>query len=61
MIHAAAHFANENSIINPERDLKTNILGTLNILEYCRKKKLKNLYTCLHHVFMAIKILQEKM
>tara|TARA_B100001057_G_C22855999_1_gene952696 strand:- start:86 stop:1018 length:933 start_codon:yes stop_codon:yes gene_type:complete len=41
LIHAAAHFANENSIINPDKDLKTNILGTLNILEYSRKKRIK--------------------
>ncbi len=38
LIHAAAHFANENSIINPDKDLKTNILGTLNMLKYSKKK-----------------------
>ena len=41
LIHAAAHFANENSIINPDKDLKTNILGTLNMLKYSKKKKVK--------------------
>jgi len=41
LIHSAAHFANENSIINPEKDLKTNILGTLNMLKYSKKKKVK--------------------
>lgn len=39
VIHAAAHFANENSIINPSKDLKSNILGTLNLLEYFKYKK----------------------
>jgi len=41
VIHAAAHFANENSIINPTKDLKTNILGTLNILEFSKQKRIK--------------------
>ena len=41
VIHAAANFANENSIINPNKDLKTNILGTLNVLEFCRKNNVK--------------------
>lgn len=45
VIHAAAHFANENSIINPSKDLKSNILGTLNLLEYFKhKKKSKIIY-----------------
>ena len=41
VIHAAAHFANENSILNPEKDLNTNILGTLNLLQHFKKKKIK--------------------
>jgi len=41
VIHAAANFANENSIINPNKDLKTNILGTLNLLEFGRKNNVK--------------------
>jgi len=32
--HLAAHFANQNSVDNPETDLKVNGLGTLKILQY---------------------------
>ena len=41
VIHAAANFANENSVLNPHKDLKSNILGTLNVLEFSKKKKVK--------------------
>ena len=41
VIHAAANFANENSVLNPVKDLKSNILGTLNVLELSKKKKIK--------------------
>jgi UDP-glucose 4-epimerase len=34
--HLAAHFANQNSVDNPEIDLSVNGLGTLKILEYSR-------------------------
>lgn len=37
IFHLAAHFANQNSVEHPAADLKTNTLGTLNILE-----KIKN-------------------
>lgn len=41
VIHAAAHFANQNSIDYPLHDLKSNILGTLNILEICKNKNIR--------------------
>lgn len=37
----AAHFANQNSVDYPYEDIKTNILGQVNVLEAC--KKVKNL------------------
>lgn len=36
VFHLAAFFANQNSIDYPERDLKTNGLGTLKLLEYAK-------------------------
>jgi UDP-glucose 4-epimerase len=32
--HLAAHFANQNSVDNPETDLQVNGMGTLKVLEY---------------------------
>lgn len=32
--HLAAHFANQNSVDNPEKDLMVNGMGTLKVLEY---------------------------
>lgn len=34
VFHLAAHFANQNSVDNPETDLMVNGMGTLKILEY---------------------------
>ncbi|MFC1932896.1 NAD-dependent epimerase/dehydratase family protein [Chloroflexota bacterium] len=42
VFHLAAHFANQNSVDNPETDLLVNGLGTQNILQYshlCRVSK----------------------
>jgi len=36
VFHLAAHFANQNSIDNPETDLEVNGLGILRVLEYCQ-------------------------
>jgi len=36
LFHLAAFFANQNSVDYPEKDLKTNGLGTLKLLEYSR-------------------------
>ena len=37
VFHLAAHFANQNSVDHPERNLEVNGLGTLRLLEQCRK------------------------
>ena len=34
VFHLAAHFANQNSVDNPETDLMVNGLGTLKLLQY---------------------------
>ncbi|MFC2051106.1 NAD-dependent epimerase/dehydratase family protein [Chloroflexota bacterium] len=36
VFHLAAHFANQNSVDNPETDLMVNGLGILKVLEYSR-------------------------
>ncbi|MDO5851541.1 MAG: NAD-dependent epimerase/dehydratase family protein [Methanobacteriaceae archaeon] len=36
IFHLAAHFANQNSVDNPEKDLKVNGLGILKVLEYAQ-------------------------
>lgn len=36
VFHLAAHFANQNSVDNPETDLLVNGLGTLKLLQYSR-------------------------
>ena len=35
--HLAAHFANQNSVDNPETDLMVNGMGTLKVLEYAQQ------------------------
>jgi nucleoside-diphosphate-sugar epimerase len=39
--HLAAHFANQNSVDNPETDLMVNGLGILKVLEYAHIAKVK--------------------
>ena len=39
VFHLAAHFANQNSVDNPETDLEINGLGTLKVLEYANLTK----------------------
>ncbi len=39
VFHMAAHFANQNSVDHPEKDLQTNGFGTLKILQKCIEKK----------------------
>ena len=39
--HLAANFANQNSVDNPQKDLKTNGLGTLKVLQACVDNKVK--------------------
>jgi len=43
VFHFAAHIEARESIKNPISDAKTNILGSLNILENCRKFKVKEI------------------
>lgn len=43
VFHLAAHFANQNSVDNPETDLDVNGKGTLKILQYCRITNTKRL------------------
>jgi len=40
VFHLAAHFANQNSVDNPETDLLVNGLGTLKVLEYSHLTKI---------------------
>lgn len=39
IIHCAAFFANQNSVLFPQRDLEVNGKGTLNVLEWATKQK----------------------
>jgi UDP-glucose 4-epimerase len=39
VFHLAAHFANQNSVDNPETDLEVNGLGTLKLLQYSHLTK----------------------
>ncbi len=41
IFHLAAHFANQNSVDNPEEDLLVNGMGTLKMLEYAQKFKVQ--------------------
>ncbi|MCL0075573.1 NAD-dependent epimerase/dehydratase family protein [Dehalococcoidia bacterium] len=43
VFHLAAHFANQNSVDNPETDLMVNGLGTLKVLEYSHLTKVGKL------------------
>lgn len=43
VFHFAAHIEARGSIKNPISDAKTNILGSLNILENCRKFKIREI------------------
>ena len=41
VIHSAANFANQNSIENISKDLSSNIVGTVNLLNFSKKYKVK--------------------
>jgi UDP-glucose 4-epimerase len=43
VFHLAAHFANQNSVDNPETDLMINGLGTLKVLQYAHLSNVKRL------------------
>lgn len=38
VFHLAAHFANQNSVEHPEKDLMVNGMGILKVLQYAQKK-----------------------
>lgn len=39
VFHLAAHFANQNSVDHPFKDVQANIIGTMNLLEICKNNK----------------------
>ena len=41
VFHLAAHFANQNSVDNPEADLMVNGMGTLKVLQYSHLNKVR--------------------
>ncbi len=41
VFHLAAHFANQNSVDNPDTDMMVNGLGTLKVLQYSHLTKVK--------------------
>lgn len=41
VFHLAAHFANQNSVDNPEKDLMINGIGTLKVLQYAQLSDVK--------------------
>ena len=41
VFHLAAHFANQNSVDNPEKDLMINGMGTLKVLQYANLVNVK--------------------
>ena len=41
VFHLAAHFANQNSVDNPEKDLMVNGMGILKVLQYAHLAKVK--------------------
>ena len=41
VFHLAAHFANQNSVDNPEKDLMVNGIGTLKVLQYANLVNVK--------------------
>jgi len=43
VFHLAAHFANQNSVDNPETDLMVNGMGTLKVLQYAHLTGVKRL------------------
>ena len=41
VLHLAAQSSGPKSIENPDLDVKLNILGTVNVLKFCKEKKIK--------------------
>ena len=51
IFHLAAHFANQNSVEHPIKDLKTNAIGTINVLKFAKETQKSQMQDC--HVIYA--------
>ncbi|ACS81674.1 NAD-dependent epimerase/dehydratase family protein [Maridesulfovibrio salexigens] len=62
VFHLAAHFANQNSVDHPFKDVQANIIGTMNLLEICKaNKELKKfVYTSSSCVYGNAEMMNEK-
>lgn len=62
VFHLAAHFANQNSVDHPFKDVQANIIGTMNLLEICKENdQLKKfVYTSSSCVYGNSAIMSEK-
>jgi len=60
VIHLAALFANQNSVDHPAEDLSTNGLGTIKVLDWCKKMDVKKVvYTSSSCVYGNKEIMKE--
>ncbi|WP_031482568.1 NAD-dependent epimerase/dehydratase family protein [Maridesulfovibrio frigidus] len=61
VFHLAAHFANQNSVDHPFKDVQANIVGTMNLLEICKENKelKKFVYTSSSCVYGNAEIMRE--
>ncbi len=62
VFHLAAHFANQNSVDHPFKDVQANIIGTMNLLEICKENKglKKFVYTSSSCVYGNAAIMREE-
>ncbi|MBI9112684.1 NAD-dependent epimerase/dehydratase family protein [Maridesulfovibrio ferrireducens] len=62
VFHLAAHFANQNSVDHPFKDVQANIIGTMNLLEICKENtELKKfVYTSSSCVYGDAAIMREE-
>lgn len=62
VFHLAAHFANQNSVDHPFKDVQANIIGTMNLLEICKENdRLKKfVYTSSSCVYGSSAFMAEK-
>ncbi|CCO23238.1 NAD-dependent epimerase/dehydratase family protein [Maridesulfovibrio hydrothermalis] len=61
VFHLAAHFANQNSVDHPFKDVQANIIGTMNLLEICKENDELNkfVYTSSSCVYGNAAIMRE--
>lgn len=50
-LHLAASINIHDSIVDPEKTMQNNVIGTLNILEECKKNKTKIIFMSSAHVY----------